>query len=105
MTKYCTPKSNIITCQDCGGYHEIGTICGECYAKVKAETKSIQDEMFKDDRFRYQYPAKEVAFVYEGEESLKEEVAEQKNRVIVDLPRKRPSWFNGNLMTKVSSVK
>ena len=40
---------------DCGSYHEKGTICGKCYSKVKTETEEIQDQLFKDDNFKYNY--------------------------------------------------
>jgi large subunit ribosomal protein L32 len=103
LTKYATPKTNIITCLDCGAYHEKGTLCGECYRKVKEETKALQDAMFKkSEHFRDAYPAKEIAFAYENDD--KEEVIKQSNgRVIVEVPKKRPTWFSNNLLTKVSS--
>jgi hypothetical protein len=46
---------------DCGSYHEKGTICGKCYSKVKTETEEIQDQLFKDDNFKYNYPVSEVS--------------------------------------------
>lgn len=102
ITKYATPKTNIKACLDCGDYHEIGTICGSCYAKVKAETKSLQEEMFKNDSFKYEYPSSEVAFLYKGEEGAKENL-ERQNKVVVEVPKERPSWFSNNLLSKVNT--
>jgi hypothetical protein len=89
-----------MTCLDCGDHHEIGTICGSCYAKVKKETKALQDQMFSTETFQYQHPTKEVAFVYENEDKSR---VEKQNKVVVEVARKRPSWFSDILLTKVSS--
>ena len=102
ITKYAKPKTNIMECLDCGSYHEKGTICGKCYSKVKNETKDIFDEMNKDDKFKYKYPSKEIAFLYQGEEQAKEGL-EKENKVVVQLSKKRPSWFSNSLFTKVST--
>jgi len=99
ITKYATPKTNIITCLG-GNYCEIGTICSKCYARVKAETKALQDQLFSSEAFKYQYPTKEVAFVYENEDKSK---VEKLNKLVVEVPRKRPSWFSDTLLTKVST--
>lgn len=100
--KYSKPKTNIITCLDCGGYHEKGTLCGKCYEKVKAETKAVQDQIFKNDEFRYNYPNKEIELKYEND-SVAEEKSEKK--ILVEIPRKRPEWFDSNLMSKIGSNK
>ena len=44
MTKWATTKTNITTCLDCGSYHEIGTICGNCYMKLKKSIKVKADK-------------------------------------------------------------
>lgn len=98
ITKYSKPKTNIMTCLECGSYHEKGTLCGKCYEKVKLETQKVQEEMLKNDQFKYNYPNKEIKFVYQGEEKeLKS------NELIIEVPSKRPSWFNSDLITKVTS--
>ncbi len=100
ITKYATPKTNITACLECGSYHEIGTICGKCYEKVKMETKNIQDQIFDKDEFKYNYPTKEIKIVYSNEEK---ELPKEENKVIIEIPRERPSWFSKNLLTKVST--
>ena len=47
MTKWASPKTNITTCLDCGSYHEVGTICGSCYMKLKKSIKAKTDETEK----------------------------------------------------------
>ena len=102
ITKYSRPKTNIITCLECGNHHEKGTLCGKCYEKVKLETEKVHEVMFKNEQFKHNYPAKEVKFVYENDDkqSLK---SNEKNEIFVEIPKKRPSWFNNDLITKVTS--
>ena len=47
MTKWASPKTNITTCLDCGSYHEVGTICGSCYMKLKKAIKANSDDTEK----------------------------------------------------------
>lgn len=54
--------------------------------------------------------AKEVQFVYEGEANEGDAAsgagADQSDRVnLVEVPKKRPSWFENNLKSKVSTSK
>ena len=102
ITKYANPKTNIIACLDCGDYHEQGTICRTCYQKVKTETENIHEQMFKTEKFKYNYPPKEIALMYKDEQSSKETL-EAKNKVVVEIPRNRPSWFNSDLLKKVTT--
>lgn len=107
MTKWAKVKTNIVTCLECGSYHERGTICGKCYSRVKEETKRLHELMFdKDGRYikADAYPTKEVRFVYEGEKDAASASKEAEVN-LVEVPKKRPSWFDNNLATKVSSTK
>ena len=58
--------------------------------------------MFKNDKFKYEYPSNEIAFLYEGEEGVKESL-EKENKVVIEVPKERPSWFNNNLLSKVNT--
>ena len=98
ITKYSKPKTNIMTCLECGNYFEKGTLCGQCYEKVRMETQKVQEEMFKKDQFNYNYPNKEIQFVYQGEEK-----EQNSNKLFIEMPSKRPSWFNSDLITRVTS--
>ncbi|CAF1016893.1 unnamed protein product [Brachionus calyciflorus] len=102
ITKYSRPKTNIITCLECGNHHERGTLCGKCYEKVKIETQKVHEEMFKNENFKKSHPAKEVKFLYEDDsrENLDQIT---KNELFVEIPNKRPSWFTSDLVTKVFS--
>jgi hypothetical protein len=40
--------------------------------------------------------------LYEGEKDHKEKFGKEK-RIFVEMPKKRPDWFNNDLLTKVST--
>lgn len=92
-------KKNIVTCLNCGHPHERETICGKCYSKVKRETAKLKKSM-GFDTFQYDQPRQEVAFLYQGEEHLKDQPM-YKGRYLVEVKRERPNWFSRDLMKKV----
>jgi len=69
---------------------------GHCYEQVKLETKKLKRSM-DIETFRYNYPQKEVAYVYEDDD--KKHPA-YKGQHIVEVEAKRPSWFPNNLLKK-----
>ncbi|XP_029635593.1 39S ribosomal protein L32, mitochondrial [Octopus sinensis] len=91
--EHARPKKNIIACLQCGHYHENDTICGNCYDKVRQETKLMQ-KAFEED-LRYSAPLQEVVVLYENE---KEESIHDK--YVVKVKKTRPSWFAKNLLIK-----
>ncbi|CAH1774729.1 unnamed protein product [Owenia fusiformis] len=91
------PKRNIIACLECGHYHERNTICGNCYDKVREETKAMKEKMGLD--LEHNHPRAEVLYVYENEDQLKDK-AKQDNKFIVEMEKPRPSWFPSKLLTK-----
>ncbi|XP_064594518.1 large ribosomal subunit protein bL32m-like [Liolophura sinensis] len=93
---YGQPKNNIVACLECGHWHEKHTICGHCYAKVREETKHMQEAMGEEANFYA--PQKEVAFLYEGE---KDENSQEK--FVVHLKKRRPEWFSKSLTSKQPS--
>lgn len=93
--KMIDPKSNIITCKTCGHFHELEYLCTNCYEKNKEETVIIQEKILKD--LGYEIRDKEVRILYSGEERNDEEVR------FVEIPKKRPSWFSRNLLSKPAS--
>uniref|UniRef100_T1J0N9 Large ribosomal subunit protein bL32m n=1 Tax=Strigamia maritima TaxID=126957 RepID=T1J0N9_STRMM len=86
-------KGNIIVCPVCYSYHEAHTICGNCYAKVKAETTAMQEAIQKE--LKYDPIDKEVAVVYKGGRK-----PDNEGKRIVELDREPPVWFSKNLLTR-----
>ncbi|XP_050484263.1 39S ribosomal protein L32, mitochondrial [Bombus huntii] len=89
------PKTNILMCKKCGHDYEAGTLCGYCYEIVKKETKEIQKAI--QDSLGLQPVEQDVIVLYEGEKEQLRDNFWKKQR-IVELPKKRPDWFNPNLL-------
>jgi hypothetical protein len=103
LNKYVKPKTNIVACLNCGAYHEIGRICAKCYAKVKKETDAIFEKL-NSDEYKYSYPNQEHVVVYENDsQELKDNLKKDDKKRIIEMPSKRPEWFNTNLMSKVNT--
>ncbi|XP_045210333.2 39S ribosomal protein L32, mitochondrial-like [Mercenaria mercenaria] len=92
-------KKNIIICLNCGHPHERQTICGNCYSKVREETKKMREAM-DEDKYYYDHPRQEVTYLYKGEEDVKD-IPMYKGRYLVEVDRERPSWFSKDLLKKV----
>ncbi|KZC05957.1 PREDICTED: 39S ribosomal protein L32, mitochondrial [Dufourea novaeangliae] len=97
------PKTNLLMCRKCGHDYEAHTLCGYCYEIVKKETEQMQEAI--QTELGLSPVEQEVLVLYEGEkERLKDEF--WKKQRIIELPKKRPEWFNQNLLqptTKESS--
>ncbi|KAK2588643.1 hypothetical protein KPH14_006409 [Odynerus spinipes] len=89
------PKTNLLMCPNCGGHYEAGHLCGHCYEKVKIETKEMQDAI--QAKLGLSPVEEDVIVIYEGEKEGKTDDFWKKQRV-VEMPKKRPEWFNQNLL-------
>ncbi|XP_011505544.1 PREDICTED: 39S ribosomal protein L32, mitochondrial [Ceratosolen solmsi marchali] len=92
--KPLVPKTNLLMCKRCGHFHESYTICGHCYQKVKEESEAIHKAI---DQLKVEPINNELVILYEGEKKLKPDQFWQ-GRPIVELPKKRPTWFHQNLL-------
>jgi len=93
------PKHNVIVCDQCGHYHELHTICGHCYERVKEESNLILEQIKKC--FVYSEPIEEeVRIRYKNESQSDDSGSEVKRRRVVEMDRQRPEWFSDNLLSK-----
>uniref|UniRef100_A0A8B9G401 Large ribosomal subunit protein bL32m n=1 Tax=Amazona collaria TaxID=241587 RepID=A0A8B9G401_9PSIT len=60
-------KTNIDVCPECGNLKQKHVLCGYCYAKVKAETRLIRKEMYKQEGGPFNAPTIETVVLYDGE--------------------------------------
>ncbi|KAG8193292.1 hypothetical protein JTE90_003779 [Oedothorax gibbosus] len=97
--KLILPRNNVVVCNDCGHFHLVHTVCGNCYEKVKEETKYMQEAVFKE--LKLDPINKEVVILYENDR--KEEKLFEGKR-IVEVPKERPQWFSKNLLMKDSGI-
>ena len=58
--------------------------------------------MFKDEKYQFNYPTKEVKFLYEDDNKEQTAKSDSKN-LFVEIPKKRPSWFSNDLTTKIAT--
>ncbi|XP_018007930.1 39S ribosomal protein L32, mitochondrial-like [Hyalella azteca] len=86
----CVKK--LLMCTNCGGPHEPGRLCPICYALVKDTTASLYERV--KDKFGLSPIEKEILAVYKGETPPRET-----DRVIIEVPKPRPSFFTRNLRT------
>lgn len=90
-------KEHLRICIHCNNNYEAGLLCPHCYNKVVEETKQLQDEIQKHLGLRQ--IEKGVIVLYENERQHIDSENLKKN-YIVEIPKKRPSWFTKNLLQK-----
>ncbi|XP_020793287.1 39S ribosomal protein L32, mitochondrial isoform X1 [Boleophthalmus pectinirostris] len=83
-------KTNIEPCPECGHLKQKHILCGFCYAKVCKETTKIRQQIKEMEGGPFGAPTVETVVLYEGETPS----AQDKDKRIVERPRKRPAWFN-----------
>ena len=71
-------------------------ILGNCYEKVREETKIMREAMDEDDQL-YNAPKTEVVFLYQEEKDQRELYD---GKYTVELEKKRPEWWPANLLSK-----
>ncbi|KAM9353774.1 large ribosomal subunit protein bL32m [Symphorus nematophorus] len=83
-------KNNIEPCPECGHLKQKHIMCGFCYAKVHRETSLIRQQIKAMEGGPLRAPAVETVILYEGETPSQQD----KDKRIVERPRKRPAWFS-----------
>uniref|UniRef100_A0A8C6SED8 Large ribosomal subunit protein bL32m n=1 Tax=Neogobius melanostomus TaxID=47308 RepID=A0A8C6SED8_9GOBI len=89
-TKLIKLKTNIEPCPECGHLKQKHILCGFCYAKVCRETSKIRNQIKEVEGGHFRAPTVETVVIYEGETAN----SQDKDKRIIERPRKRPSWFN-----------
>ncbi|GMR39911.1 hypothetical protein PMAYCL1PPCAC_10106, partial [Pristionchus mayeri] len=100
-TRLLTPIGDITTCESCGHKHEVHTICGNCYERVRALTNNIKKKMLAYNPYKGELPPKELKVLFSNDDIKAEMMRldeERKGEVkdgvrVVELERPRPSWF------------
>ncbi|XP_037533051.1 39S ribosomal protein L32, mitochondrial [Nematolebias whitei] len=88
-SKLLKVKVNIEPCPECGHLKQKHVLCGFCYAKVCKETGLIREKIREMEGGPLRAPAMETVVLYEGETPSELD----KDKRIVERPRKRPAWF------------
>ncbi|XP_038220202.1 39S ribosomal protein L32, mitochondrial [Zerene cesonia] len=98
--KMLVPKTNIIVCHECGHNHERGRLCGNCYKKIEAETKEIQDVIVK--KLGNKPIENDVIVLYEGENLPDQPKEFWEGKRIIEMKKERPTFFSKNLLQKTT---
>ncbi|CAK1546147.1 unnamed protein product [Leptosia nina] len=98
--KMLVPRTNIKVCHECGHYHERGRLCGNCYKKVEAETKEIQDKIV--EKLANKPIENEVIVLYDGENLPDQPKEFWQGKRIIEMKKERPQFFSKNLLQKTT---
>uniref|UniRef100_A0A1A8H5H8 Large ribosomal subunit protein bL32m n=1 Tax=Nothobranchius korthausae TaxID=1143690 RepID=A0A1A8H5H8_9TELE len=83
-------KYDIESCPECGHLKQKNVLCGFCYAKVCKETSLIRKQIGQMEGGPLRAPTTETVVLYEGETPRDQD----RDKRIVERPRKRPAWFS-----------
>ncbi|XP_068616418.1 large ribosomal subunit protein bL32m [Brachionichthys hirsutus] len=83
-------KTNIEPCLECGHLKQKHVLCGFCYAKICKETGLIRQQTAAMEGGPLRAPVVETVVLYDGETPSQQD----KDKRIVERPRKRPTWFS-----------
>uniref|UniRef100_F1L935 Large ribosomal subunit protein bL32m n=1 Tax=Ascaris suum TaxID=6253 RepID=F1L935_ASCSU len=81
-------KMNLTACQNCGEYHELHTICGKCYEKVRKMTNEIKAKMMNYNPYKGERQDKEVHLRFADDT---DEMVDGRRIIEMEVPR--PTWF------------
>jgi len=97
--KLTKPKKNLVICNVCGHFHEVHTICGNCYQKVQEETELMKESIQQE--WKLDLVDKEVIVVYNND--TKDDSEYWNGKRIVEMKKERPEWFHHNLKVRTKS--
>ncbi|XP_068999416.1 large ribosomal subunit protein bL32m [Embiotoca jacksoni] len=89
-SKHPKVQNNIEPCLECGHLKQKHILCGFCYAKVSRETAVIRQQIKTMEGGPLRASTVETVVLYEGETPSEQD----KDKRIVERPRKRPAWFS-----------
>ncbi|MFH4983070.1 hypothetical protein AB6A40_009779 [Gnathostoma spinigerum] len=90
-TRLYSLKDNLVVCQNCGEYHEMHTICGNCYSRVRELTNKIKAKIMEYNPYIGESQDKPIHIQFSDSGKPADEVVNGKRIIEMDIPR--PSWF------------
>lgn len=90
VEKLIKVKTSIEPCPECGHLKQKHILCAFCYAKVCKETAKIRYQIKAMEGGPLGAPTVETVILYDGETPNQQD----KDKRIVEMPRKRPYWFS-----------
>lgn len=96
-------KENLVVCDHCGHYHELHTICGHCYNKVREESSKIMEKIRQ--HFKFNEPIEEEVRIRYDDDQSHADGQPSDRKPVVEMEGKRPEWFAKNLLSRSVSDK
>jgi len=97
--KMLMPRTDLLTCNQCGHSYQKRHLCPNCYKRVKDETTAFQDAIQKE--LGLEPIEQDVIVLYQGEKTKQPEEF-WKGKRIIELKREKPSWFCRNLLQRTT---
>uniref|UniRef100_A0A2S2P9B1 Large ribosomal subunit protein bL32m n=1 Tax=Schizaphis graminum TaxID=13262 RepID=A0A2S2P9B1_SCHGA len=98
--KILLPRTDLLTCNQCGHSYQRRHLCANCYKKVKDETTEFQEVIEKE--LGLEPIEQEVVVLYKGEKTKQPLEEFWKGKRIIELKREKPSWFSRNLLQRTT---
>ncbi|XP_060841233.1 large ribosomal subunit protein bL32m [Rhopalosiphum padi] len=98
--KILLPRTDLLTCNQCGHSYQRRHLCANCYKRVKDETTEFQEVIEKE--LGLKPIEQEVVVLYKGEKTKQPVEEFWKGKRIIELKREKPSWFSRNLLQRTT---
>jgi len=96
------PKYNLLVCDTCGHHYQAKHLCRNCYEKTVEESKAIRESV--QAKFGDSPVDKDVVILYDSDKGkgydLESSHLKVNNKLIVEIPKDRPSFFSPNLLQR-----
>uniref|UniRef100_A0AC35TU10 39S ribosomal protein L32, mitochondrial n=1 Tax=Rhabditophanes sp. KR3021 TaxID=114890 RepID=A0AC35TU10_9BILA len=86
-TRLLTPAKNLVSCQNCGNYHTVESICNQCYSRVREVTNMIKTKMMEYNPYLKESQDKPISVKYLDDPEI------VNGKRIIEIPKTRNSWF------------
>jgi len=100
--KMLIPNYNLLICDNCGHHYQAKHMCRNCYEKNLEETKIIRESI--EAKLGHSPIDKDVIVLYQSDKEkgmdIDESTASLNNKLLVEIPKERPSFFSPNLLQK-----
>ncbi|VDM53779.1 unnamed protein product [Angiostrongylus costaricensis] len=90
-TRLLSPTKDLVACTSCGSLHQMSTICGQCYAKIRELTNEIKRKMMFYNPYKGEAQDKEVIVRFSNDNVVDDGVVNGKR--IIEIEKERPTWF------------
>ncbi|KJH52502.1 hypothetical protein DICVIV_01348 [Dictyocaulus viviparus] len=88
-TRLLEPTNDLVACASCGSFHQVDTICGNCYEKVRQLTNEIKRKMMAYNPYKGEQQDKEVVVRFSNDNIVEDGVF--KGKRVIEIEKERPT--------------